>query len=211
MREIDKQLFQAVSERKVQKINEALQNGADINAVDEGGKTPLMNAINNSFVNMNVVDALCTRKTNLNAQDNDGYTALMYAACNGISAAIQKLLELGADADITNKQGYTAHSLAQKEGFYWVCNYLEAFEQTKTLAATITNAVKSTLKERDEIISQLEIKNKILTQKNKSLQKELRQLRAKNAQAAKLRRYKIAHQFTKATTHRQGKNLFRSR
>ena len=55
--------------------------------------------------------------SDLNAQDEDGWTALMFAACAGHPSSVAALLDAGADASIKNKDGATAHDLAQERGY----------------------------------------------------------------------------------------------
>jgi ankyrin repeat protein len=44
----------------------------------------------------------------LNAVDEDGWTALMYACSVGAAEAVTKLMANGADASVKNKDGETA-------------------------------------------------------------------------------------------------------
>ena len=44
-------------------------------------------------------------KVDINAQDDDGWTALYYAAANNKKEAYKLLLRLGADKNITNNEG----------------------------------------------------------------------------------------------------------
>ena len=44
-------------------------------------------------------------KVDINAQDNDGWTALYYAAANNKRDAYNLLLRLGADKNIANNDG----------------------------------------------------------------------------------------------------------
>lgn len=49
-------------------------------------------------------------------RETEGNTALMWAAQNGKAAATRKLLALGANCDLTNKEGQTALDMAREAG-----------------------------------------------------------------------------------------------
>ena len=73
-----------------------LQAGADPNAPDDNGLTPLHAGAWNS--NPMVVSHLLDAGSDLNARENDGYTVLHYAAAqNGNSRVIKVLLDRGAN------------------------------------------------------------------------------------------------------------------
>ena len=50
----------------------------------------------------------------VNARNNEGYTALYYAAERGYKEAILELLSCGADKNIRSKKGETAFDVAKK-------------------------------------------------------------------------------------------------
>jgi hypothetical protein len=63
------------------------------------------------------VDMLLERGVDVNAVNRDGYTALMYAACNGCAGTVERLLEAGADIEVRDKDyGRTALILAAERG-----------------------------------------------------------------------------------------------
>ena len=53
----------------------------------------------------------------VNAQDNEGMTALMYSAKEGFLSTAEILLEKGGRKDLANKKGETASIIAKKFGF----------------------------------------------------------------------------------------------
>jgi len=81
----------------LQDIQAALQQGADVNAMDAGGETPLMYAAENNQP-PEVIAELLNAGANVNARDSAGVTPLMYAAgyCKSCEV-IAVLLTAGAD------------------------------------------------------------------------------------------------------------------
>jgi ankyrin repeat protein len=57
---------------------------------------------------------LIDRNADLDATDNGGMTAAMYAARNGHVEALQLLADAGADLAIRNDDGQTALTMAQQ-------------------------------------------------------------------------------------------------
>ena len=52
----------------------------------------------------------------VNAARNDGWTALMFACCNGNDSCAEKVLKKGADINAKNRDGYTALMIAREQG-----------------------------------------------------------------------------------------------
>ncbi|XP_046551962.1 putative ankyrin repeat protein RF_0381 isoform X2 [Haliotis rubra] len=91
-------------------VETLLKAGADINAKDDKGKTPLMTAIEGISKQRegesNLIPQLIARGANVNAQDSVGQTPLMMAVAAGHD--ISPLLTTGADVNSKNKSGKTA-------------------------------------------------------------------------------------------------------
>jgi ankyrin repeat protein len=84
-----------------------LDRGADVNAKDEDGNTPLIVALSNPQTNdLNVIKLLLDRGADINAKNNDGRTALTYAMDEDIPV-IRLLLDRGADVNAKDKDGDT--------------------------------------------------------------------------------------------------------
>lgn len=88
--------------------------GADVNAADRHGRTPLMFAVG-KYVNYWAASQLVEGGADVNARDEGGCTALMKARR---ADAIKLLLEAGAELNAANAYGTTALSVATT----WHCN-----------------------------------------------------------------------------------------
>jgi len=91
-----------------------LARGADVNASDELGRTPLYCA---AYANdIEVTKLLLAGGAMVNARTNDGWTALCVAAKNGYVGLVKVLLDRGADAGIKVKDIYTPFNYAVLDG-----------------------------------------------------------------------------------------------
>lgn len=84
-------------------IAHLLSAGANPNAVDFEGATPLMYA--GEVGTPDVLLALLAAGADVNAQDAGGRTALMYAADHCLTDSVRLLVEAGADATLQDKNG----------------------------------------------------------------------------------------------------------
>jgi uncharacterized protein len=88
-------------------VTKLLAKGADVNAKDEQGQTPLGYA--SSFGRKKVIPVLLKAPgIDVNSREKDGTTLLMHAAENGEPEAGLALLKAGADAKATAPDGATA-------------------------------------------------------------------------------------------------------
>ena len=94
-------------------VRAALDAGADLQARDEWGSTPLMWAAGYNE-NPEVLQALLNAGADLEARNKDGRTPLMSAAgYNENPEVVLALLDAGADATAKNGEGKTAWDLIQ--------------------------------------------------------------------------------------------------
>jgi ankyrin repeat protein len=80
-----------------------LANGADANFKGQSGHTALMAANSAAKINLLIV-----REARVNAQDEEGLTALMHAVDRGEVEVVEALLQAGADAGLRDAKGATA-------------------------------------------------------------------------------------------------------
>ena len=96
----------------VKQVQEAINQGADLNKRDNDGRTPLMWAAARN-PNPEVITVLLKAGADLNARDKDGWTSLMIAAWyNQSSEVITILLKAGADLNARGKYGWTPLMIA---------------------------------------------------------------------------------------------------
>jgi len=107
-----------------------LKAGADINARDRKGRTPLLQLLDEPGpgFSRDYAAFLLDSGANVNARDNQGDTAL-HRALNYDDPELAKfLLTRGADPSIRNKQGKTAYQAAHDVKAWRVCTAIERFE-----------------------------------------------------------------------------------
>lgn len=86
---------------------------ADFNHKFQGGKTALMTAIESK--NQELTTYLLLKKFDVDATDDFGNTALIYAVKHDLFSVAKKLLELGADPTLRQVDGKTALDIAKSE------------------------------------------------------------------------------------------------
>lgn len=97
--------------------NFLLAAGADPNIQDVTGNSALMALMGVSFKGYpKIARQLIQHGANLNLQNGNGGTALMFATLFGRNELVQLLVEAGADKDIKDARGLTALHLAGQQG-----------------------------------------------------------------------------------------------
>ena len=91
-------------------IETLLKHGADPNMSTNQSQSPLFKAV----YWPTRLKALLQAKAEVNVVDKDGYTPLILAAEKGLDAAVQLLLQFGADATICAPSGRTVYDIATK-------------------------------------------------------------------------------------------------
>jgi cytohesin len=94
------------------RVIELLNAGADPNARDAQGRTPLIEA---AFAGRtDCAAALLSAGADPNATDIDGWTPLMEASSKGRFAVVRQLLAAGAQVNVRNEAGRTALGLVAR-------------------------------------------------------------------------------------------------
>lgn len=108
--ELNKELFTAIYNRKGEKIEDLLKHGADINAKNKQGNTPLHVAINQRS-SIAVIKMLLKHKAKVNALNNEDRTPLHVATLYMRIATIKELLSNEADVNAQDCGGMTPLAL----------------------------------------------------------------------------------------------------
>eukprot|EP00036_Acanthoecidae_sp_10tr_P008829 CAMPEP_0182915798 /NCGR_PEP_ID=MMETSP0105_2-20130417/546_1 /TAXON_ID=81532 ORGANISM="Acanthoeca-like sp., Strain 10tr" /NCGR_SAMPLE_ID=MMETSP0105_2 /ASSEMBLY_ACC=CAM_ASM_000205 /LENGTH=375 /DNA_ID=CAMNT_0025052689 /DNA_START=278 /DNA_END=1405 /DNA_ORIENTATION=+ len=96
-------LHDHVTNGDLAKVNEMLDAGVDVNAVDPDGMTPLHRACIENY--LNIASALVTRGASVTREDNDWWTPLHAAASGGNWRICNLLFNNGADPLAVNAEG----------------------------------------------------------------------------------------------------------
>lgn len=108
-------LMQACAAGNVEVVGVLLEAGADRNAHDEHGLSPLLEAARNGHTA--VVARLAIAKPNLQAVDSSGRNALMLACLAGAEPELlRQLMAMGVDAGRADEQGRRAIDVAIEHG-----------------------------------------------------------------------------------------------
>lgn len=111
---------------------------------DQHGRTALMRAAYANLDNTTrlteiddkraaMIPLLLTNGAPLDAKDNDGWTALMWAAWSGLPKVATELLKNGADQAPADPQGNTAIALAARRGHVEVVRILAGTTASQTV------------------------------------------------------------------------------
>ncbi|WP_339046399.1 ankyrin repeat domain-containing protein [Candidatus Mesenet endosymbiont of Agriotes lineatus] len=148
--ELNEQLFDAVKNENVEEVELLIEKGADVNAQDRCGCTPLYWVYGNVEImrllleereaarkhvstplcaaiedgNIEVVRLLIEKGADVNAQGECGNTPLHLAAKNGHTDVAQFLIGNGADVSAQDEYGNTPLHLAAKNGHTDVARFL---------------------------------------------------------------------------------------
>lgn len=100
------QLADAVIEKDTIKINQMLQSGVDINSQHPTSGTTFLMIASSYYYYDDIVEFLIRKGADINLKDNEGKTALLWAASNSLPNA-KILVENGAKANIAANDGMT--------------------------------------------------------------------------------------------------------
>jgi ankyrin repeat protein len=108
------QLIQAAESGDTAAVLALLQGGADINAQDERGRTPVMAATHANQVA--TVQALIEAGADINFRDHRSDNPFLYASAEGLTEIVNLTIAAGADTRLTNRFGGTALIPAAERG-----------------------------------------------------------------------------------------------
>ena len=115
--------FGAVKTDLLEKVQEFVENGMNIDIQNDHGYTAIMFAVWHGH--KKIVEYLHKAGADLNIQNNFGYTAIMYAVWwRGYKEIVEYLHKAGAELNIQNNDGNTAIMLAVWCGYKEIVEYL---------------------------------------------------------------------------------------
>ncbi len=120
---LDNDLLNQSGWGNAEQIRSLLRAGANVNASDSKGDTPLIIAAFHGL--SETVDILLEQGADLNAKNRIGNTALMEAAAMNRTETVRLLLARGADENSRNIIGLTALDAAQEKGYQHIVRLLK--------------------------------------------------------------------------------------
>ncbi|MGF6355130.1 ankyrin repeat protein [Paenibacillus sp. 4624] len=115
MASLNQQLFSAAEAKDTKSIEKLIQEGADVQARDQSGRTALMIATYNRDTAS--VQKLIEAGADVNQQDDMLNSPFLYAGAEGYLDILKLTIQAGADPAITNRYGGTALIPASEHGY----------------------------------------------------------------------------------------------
>lgn len=97
-------------------FNRFVERGANVNAINSFGETPMHKAVFNQSLKLGMVDMLWARGAQLEIRAESGETPLHYAVRLGRDDMVKFLIQKGADMNAKSSSGKTPLDIAQEEG-----------------------------------------------------------------------------------------------
>jgi len=127
-------LLDAAKKGVVAAVKQSLQDGAEINARDEGKSTPLHWAMDRCSSDATIT--LLEAGAEVDALNVSQYSPLHWAAHYGHIATVEILLAAGADLTLKNVNGKTPITIARDEKHIELANYLQSIVDDPTKRPT---------------------------------------------------------------------------
>ena len=127
-------LISAAQKGDIDIVRILLDNGANINFINNHGRTVLMLASIEGY--LNIVNLLLDMGALINLQNNYGITALMFASIYGNTDIVKLLLDNGANIDIVNNEGNTALRWASRRGYTDIVEILNRHRAYSNIQST---------------------------------------------------------------------------
>jgi hypothetical protein len=127
-------------------VKRLIEQGADVNAVNLYGRTPLHNYARNEDINIHIVDYLLKHGAKINAIDSEGNTPLHYIAIDSYDLDLYKyFIDHGAKIDINSKYGESVIGIlrgrteegSDDEDILEIYNYVSGINKLKQTTSEI--------------------------------------------------------------------------
>jgi ankyrin repeat protein len=122
--------LEAVKSNDAEKVQQALQAGADVNNTFKKGRTALFKAIKNN--DRQIIELLIQNGADVHAKDEAGDTPLMYAVKKEKMIPVQLLLHYGADPHKQNNSNKNAIDLAKSSESREILEALKEIELSRS-------------------------------------------------------------------------------
>lgn len=166
--ELSRFMYLAVSKGQDKDVLRLIQEGADINARDQEGRTFLMWASMGGHER--IARILIDAGADIHVSDMNGVTALMQASARGYDAIVQMLIQAGADVHATsNRHEITSLLMASAKGHEEIVKILihagadintKGFEETNPLMIASENGHEQVVRILIDEGAHLEAQNK---------------------------------------------------
>jgi quinoprotein dehydrogenase-associated probable ABC transporter substrate-binding protein len=120
--DVNQELANAIVAKDVERVKYLIGKGADVNARDAGGFTPLDTAARNRSTAL--VEVLIDAGGDPNKPDADGFFPLLHAINRNHVPSVEMLAKKGANLELRNKQGITPLSWAIGDGKFFAAKAL---------------------------------------------------------------------------------------
>ena len=140
---ISNDLIFAVRFSSIEKVKELLAQGADVNAKDSIGNTPLIYAAGTEG-RVEIARLLLDKGARIDETNNWGDSALIRSIdWDNSTEMVRLLLERGASTEIKNRGGYTAESMAVSRGRTMIVRMIKDAAETKRKQAEEKAKIKA--------------------------------------------------------------------
>ncbi|WP_249315854.1 ankyrin repeat domain-containing protein [Bacillus sp. FJAT-49711] len=119
---MNQQFISSAEKGDTENVLKLLEDGANINATDDLGRTAVLAATYNN--NVDTVKALIQKGADINIRDNKLNNVILYAGAEGLLEIVKLAIDAGADTKLTNRFGGTALIPASERGHVEVVNEL---------------------------------------------------------------------------------------
>jgi serine/threonine protein kinase len=113
-------------------FNRFIERGANVNARNTFGETPMHKAIFNQSLKLGMVDMLWARGAELEIKSESGETALHYAVRLGREDMVKFLIQKGADLNAKSSSGKTPLDVAQEENIEGIATRIQDSKEIMT-------------------------------------------------------------------------------